>query len=154
MIKEFKVRESAKLNYALAVMFFVMFVFAMIFPHQITGGDKLVNCLPFLLFLLGAIYFVYAAKKKDLLFLINEEGIYFKSKHICNWTNFKSAWGGRKEIPSTVIDDQAIIHVRYYKQDQLLEEKFAVSDTSDKNYKEIIYAINEIYLSYRKETKS
>lgn len=141
---EFTVKEWKALNIIVAVVFLVLFIFALYnlgFNNWGSWQIFILLCLPILI-----VAFIYRKKSTSdtVIIRINNEGIFYYGKLITGWDNFQNAYiTDEMEIGSYA--DKFMLVIEFYRDNLLIQRKIQLTNTQDKSEEEVYAAIKYFY---------
>lgn len=142
-----EVCESKGINLIFGI-FFMAIVIGIYFTISLESAEfkRFFNVL-YLLFGSVSVGFFIKAFRKNRIILINENGIIYKRKEICNWNNFRNAFIGQEyphtDMVNAGLDDRTYIIVEYYDHEHSTNftYRMRMSNTQNKSEEQIINAI-------------
>ncbi len=137
----FTVRESRATNYALAIIFLVIFissVYTADFSAFSAGSPSTVG----LIAIVPAVLFFIKAGKHKLIMEVNASGFFYQGKLITDWQNFISVKFTEEE-KAFRISDNFFLLIEYFKPGEPTSfvTKIGLGNTQDKSEEEIIEAV-------------
>ncbi|MCW3089462.1 MAG: hypothetical protein JWP81_531 [Ferruginibacter sp.] len=144
----FIVKESALLNYLVAVIFFAIFIGVLITRNFEIGNpiSEFYFIYPFIL-LPGIISLIKYSRDKAII-KVNKTGVFYYGVTVTDWSNFKTAYIG-EEYPTVTqnsagMSDKFSIVVTFFDPTRNCDYwyKMSLSGTQDKSPEQIISAIN------------
>lgn len=148
---EFVVGEEKVLVYVMAILFFGLFVYAVI-DAFIKGFTNLTyTSYLFALALLPALYFFKKGRSNAIHIRINKTGIYQQEKLITGWANFLNAYVTQKE-KTISIQDNFLLIVEYSKEgsDKGFRKKIPLTNTQNKSEEQVLEAVKFFWLGFRR----
>ncbi len=148
---EFVVGEEKVLVYVMALLFFALFVYAVIdaFLKEFTNLTYISYL--FALALLPALYFFKKGKSNVIQIRINKTGIYQKEKLITGWANFLNAFITQKEKVIS-IQDNFLLVIEFTKEgnDKGFRRKIPLTNTQNKSEEEVLEAVKFFWQVYKR----
>jgi thiol:disulfide interchange protein len=141
----FIVGESAWMNYALSIFFFIIFAFALFFLSRNGGNNALRNWNYIILVaLLPALKLFSNAKTQKEYIRIDNSGITFNGKFLTGWENFLSAYIFQPELPGS-LEDKSFLIIEHHDPVKPLKyiTQIKMLSTQNKSEEEIISIITE-----------
>lgn len=148
---EFIVGEEKVLVYIMALLFFGLFIYAIV--DAIIKGFTNLNYITYLfaLALIPALYFFKKGRSNTIHIRINKAGIYQQEKLITGWANFLNAYVTQKE-KTISIQDNFLLIVEYTKDgsDKGFRKKIPLTNTQNKSEEQVLEAVKFFWLSFRR----
>lgn len=146
---DFVVVEAKVLDYIMAFIFFVIFLYGLI--DTVFSGyiDSMLLQVILILFGFPAIIYFVKARSRRIYIRINKMGIFQDEKLVTNWKNFLNAYIKQKEVVGSIKDNFVLV-VEYLKDgsDAGFRRKIPLTNTQNKSEEEIYEAIQFFLKEY------
>ncbi|MEO5946149.1 MAG: hypothetical protein ABIP79_04995 [Chitinophagaceae bacterium] len=148
---EFVVGEEKVLVYVMALLFFGLFVYAVIDAFLKKFTNLTYTSYLFALALLPAMYFFKKGRSNAIHIRINKTGIYQQEKLITGWANFLNAYVTQKEKTIT-IQDNFLLVIEFTKEgnDKGFRRKIPLTNTQNKSEEEVLEAVKFFWQCYQR----
>jgi hypothetical protein len=147
---QFTVGEEKLLDFILAGLFFILFLYGLI--DSITKDFQNIDASSMVFVIALSLAFMFFAKgrSKTIYIRVNRKGIYHMERLVTSWPNFIRA-NLSQDQKALSISDNFVLIVEHKKENAIFKRKIPLGNTQNKSEEDVLNAIRFFVDSYHKK---